>query len=200
MNSIGADFARMMALGFRQYLVVGHPRSGTGYAAWLFQQHGLDVRHEAMGAHGTSSWQFAVHDADYPFTFDHSTKANHIFGTVIHIIREPMDAIASILHTEQASEEFRSRYVTLYGTALERAIQSYIGWNRMLLAQRADLRCKTETLHLELCSLLSCDHPVTPVRQNAREHAGIDEGDLLALPEGLKYELSKLTHYYNTLP
>ena len=39
-------------------LAVGHPRCGTGYAASLLQQFGLDVGHERAGRDGLSSWMF----------------------------------------------------------------------------------------------------------------------------------------------
>ena len=47
----------------RPLLFVGHPRSGTGFAAELSAQFGLDIGHERDGADGISSWMFAV-DAD----------------------------------------------------------------------------------------------------------------------------------------
>jgi rhodanese-related sulfurtransferase len=45
---------------FRPLLIAGHPRTGTGYAAALCRQLGVDVGHEKLGASGISSWMFAV--------------------------------------------------------------------------------------------------------------------------------------------
>lgn len=182
--------------GKRQFLVVGHPRSGTGYAAWLLQQRGFDVGHERMGEHGTSSWLFAVHQGPYPFTFDNTCRDRFKFEQVIHIIREPVAAIASVFHTEHGSEEFRSRYLTLYGDPLTRAVQSYIGWNRLIASKRVDVVRKTETLH----TLLNVTR--TPAeRVNSRQHEPLTLDDIRSNIDGaLFYELMKLIAQYNNLP
>ena len=43
----------------KKILVVGHPRTGTGYAAKLLQSWGLDVQHEKMGKDGTVRLEFS---------------------------------------------------------------------------------------------------------------------------------------------
>src|SRR6185437_5691190 len=48
-------------------LITGHPRSGTGSAAALCRQFGLDVRHEEVGEDGIASWMMAVDDWNIPY-------------------------------------------------------------------------------------------------------------------------------------
>lgn len=181
--------------GRRQFLVLGHPRSGTAYAAWVLRQCGYDVGHERMGAHGTASWMFAVHNGPYPFTFDGSYRGRFKFEQVIHIVREPLAAIASILHTEQGSEDFRSRYVNLYGTPMEKAVQSYLGWNKLIAAGRVDLLCKTESLaaHFGVTATPS-------ERVNAREHPALTMDEISeAIAPALAFELQKFVTLYTAL-
>jgi hypothetical protein len=80
-----------------RFLVVGHPRSGTRYMAELLQAFGYDVKHEAVGNDGTSCWCWSTHDPTPPWA---PGPRREIFGTVIHVLRHPLHAIASIALTD----------------------------------------------------------------------------------------------------
>ena len=86
-----------------KYLISGTPRSGTGFMSQLMSSAGIPIGHEMffgmpghgyypINAQGDSSWM-AV-----PFiqNFD---------AIVIHIVRNPLDNIASLIHRNTFSEE-----------------------------------------------------------------------------------------------
>lgn len=121
----------------REYLVVGHPRSGTGYASALFRANGIDVGHEVMGEHGTSNWQFAVRSLAAGQALhlpDNILPSDVEFEQVIHLVRNPVNCINSTMFTEQDSEPFRGEYVNLWGTFAERAVMSVTGWRKLIRA------------------------------------------------------------------
>ena len=134
--------------------MLSHPRSGSGYMAKLFQSAGYDVGHEKVGKHGISSWLMAVYDPPV-WTFDHKRRDEYKFKTTIQIIREPIPAISSIALTESASVNFRSRYVLMYGNLIERAVMSYIGWNKLIQSQSPNYVWQLENAHKSLSSLLN---------------------------------------------
>lgn len=118
------------------FLILGHPRSGTGYMAQLFTALGYDVGHEKVGRSGISSWMFAVHADQLPYTFDGQTRGDIQPRYVLQVVRNPLDVIASMAHTvtEQPAWEFIQRYTLVHGTAPPeiRAVQSVIAWNRLI--------------------------------------------------------------------
>lgn len=90
----------MAARTKRDVLVVGHPKSGTGYMAKLLQAHGLGVGHERMGRNGIASWMFAAVTTSVPHSFDGSARALFEFHYVLHVVRHPLPVIASTAYTE----------------------------------------------------------------------------------------------------
>jgi len=179
---------------YKDYLILAHPRSGTGYMSALFKANGFDVGHEVMGSHGTSNWQFAVKAKEYPFDIDGIKRQDVIFDRVYHVIRKPIDAINSIAYTEQRSEEFRALYVPLIGNAFERAVLSYYGWNKIIASQLPDYTIKLETAQKDLHFKNGC--AIT----NTREHESLTDYELRfnLSPEILWY-YEKLNEWYNSL-
>lgn len=170
-----------------KYLILAHPRSGTGYMANLFKLNGLDVGHEYMGKDGTSNWQFAVCAEKYPYDVDGIRRQDVSFETVIHVIRKPIDAINSIAFTEERSEAFRAEYVPIIGNVFERAVLSYYGWNRLIAAQQPHKTIKLETAQQDLGFENGSDIV------NARPHDVLGEEQLL---NNISHEV---LWYYNKL-
>lgn len=74
-------------------LVIGCPRSGTGYMWKVLSKCGVRVAHEREGQQGIVSWLFTADSADPawgPKTTDYHFK--HIF----HQVRHPLKCIASM--------------------------------------------------------------------------------------------------------
>jgi len=156
----------------RSILVLGHPRCGTGYMAKLLQSFGLDVGHEKIGKDGVSYWGFAVFDDNWAktprgpsatYSSPWSGKKVYVrndfdFKNVIHAVRNPIDALPSILYQENIvknSLDFRWKHVTNHFsgkisgdanyTDLEKAILTLIYWNVLIIYQKRDLVVMVES-------------------------------------------------------
>ena len=128
----------------KKFLIVGHPRSGTGFMAKLLQSFGYDVRHEAMGKDGISSWMFAVKDYQ-PWTDKILNRKDFEFKYLIMNLRNPLDIVSSTYFTEEASLPFRKKHLNIVGlNKLEIAVESVIKWYRLIEEQRPDLIIKVD--------------------------------------------------------
>lgn len=178
----------------RDFLILGHPRSGTGYMAKLFEANGFDVGHETVGEHGTSNWQFAVKANEYPFPSDEFKRQDVSFKSVYHVIRHPLHAINSIAHTESRSESFRAKYIPLCGNDFEKAIQSYYGWTMLIQSQMPD---KTFTLD-NAQQVLGFKNPTDIY--NYREHPWLNEYDIKRQCNAVIWEYYIcMAHFYSDL-
>lgn len=84
----------------KRLLITGCGRSGTLFAAALWQRLGLDIRHErpvppngVMGADGVASWFMAADDPEPP---SGPSACNFRFDIVLHQVRHPLKVIASM--------------------------------------------------------------------------------------------------------
>lgn len=127
---------------------LGHPRCGTGFAASLLQQHGLDVKHEDVGADGVISWMQVARRRAGPWG---NTLADYPAGTKVFLVaRSPLAALNSVATENQQirSIGFRSqviwerRGIDLFvwdnQTAGE-GIYDYFGWAVMSMAYWYDI-------------------------------------------------------------
>ena len=115
-------------------LIVGHPRSGTGYAAHCFRQCHWRVGHEVALADGIASWQWAVDTKIVPWGY--AREGRPLPETVLHVLRDPADCVMSTAYTEQGSEAWRREHVKIpidhMSGPIERAIWSIFGWTRLI--------------------------------------------------------------------
>ncbi len=131
--------------------------------AHLLCAFGLDVGHERLGANGISSWMFAVDDDPYPFARNRGAelRRDKQFATVIQHVRNPADAIPSIMVENRhspVSYQFRRRHILKelgidldsYPDELERAGVSYLAWNRLIERMNPQLVVQVE----------NCEEPV----------------------------------------
>lgn len=141
----------------RKFLVVGHPRTGTGFAASLMRQLGLDIGHETDGSDGVSSWMMSVDDPENPWAGHPiaSSRSRLHWDFCVHPVRKITDAIPSIMREDQyapVSKDFRRRHILkLCGVDLagcksdfEHAVQSLVCWSRIIHATRPDLHFRIE--------------------------------------------------------
>jgi len=186
------------------FLILGHPRSGTGYMARLFTAFGYTVGHEKVERHGVSSWMFAVHADRVPYTFDGKTRGDIEPRHVFHVVRNPMDVIASMSHTvhEDRAWEFIACYALVCRNAPWhiRAAQSVVAWNRLIQGHFP----RPKVVHVENApaavhnflarngyqppSLSSVRLP--PTNYNSRPHPSVSREQIVAeLPTDLADEL-----------
>ncbi len=142
---------------YRPLLAVGHPRCGSRYMSELLTACGLDVGHERIGEHGISSWRFAVEDDRESSALDplSSSRKNTHFGNVVQFVRDPRTAIPSIVRENQRSEKsyaFRRKHIRgvfdvdldAARSEVEKAVLSYVYWNKIIERQQVNLRVRIE--------------------------------------------------------
>ena len=88
-------------------MCIGHSRCGTTSIAYYLKQMGHDVRHENMGNDGVSSWMLAVRDDKYPWG-NEKDKFRYYFKNIIHVLRNPFNAIPSIILEHKYSPDNKS--------------------------------------------------------------------------------------------
>ncbi|NDY93938.1 glycosyltransferase family 25 protein [Ideonella livida] len=142
---------------FRPLLISGHPRGGTGYAAALCRQLGLDVGHEKLGRDGISSWMFAVEAEDNPYAGDAVARSRRALAWqhLIQVVRDPATAAASVMRDSRyapPSYAFRRAQILRHlrvdldrlPNPLEQALWSVTSWARILQAQQPALVMRLE--------------------------------------------------------
>ena len=173
-----------------KYLIIGHPRCGTGFMSKLFSKNNLEVGHEKMEENGTSDWQYAIpNEKCFPWTT--GNREDYNFDMVIHNVRDPFTAIPSIVFTETpfpterswrtVSEGFRRKYVQFPdNNVIENAVHSYLGWNMIIERQKPDkvVRIEHAIEDLELQFEDLGDKKV-----NSREHKSLTKSDWGLLEE-----------------
>lgn len=167
----------------KKILVVGHPRTGTGYTAKLLQSWGLDVQHERMGKDGTSDWSLTAKGTSIwqPVSYD-----QYKWETIIYCVRNPKETIASLVYTEDIHEDsisFRQDKGNFngYENPVVTAINSILSWDS-LASNIADFTYRVEDESEKLFEFLKGKGlPVKraknePSKQhNARPHPTFDE-------------------------
>lgn len=194
----------------KDILILGHPRSGTGYMAKLMQSFGMDVGHEKLGEHGISDWMFAVRSDDKPW--GHKSNLDLEFRHIIHVIREPIAAINSIAWTEnlrKKSLNYRKRYVLIPDKVnpVRTAVYSYLGWNQLIKSWHPDLTIKLEAHPIHLFNYLKQHYPVQLNQAerpspfyNARQHTSFSYDQIMyRLDPPMADMLEKFINEYNSL-
>ena len=138
----------------RLLLITGSGRSGTTYAAKTMQAVGLDIPHEKVGAHGTSSLFFLVDSDWYPMLPWYPGR-NHVgerrsdfeFEHVVQIVRHPLKTIPSIgkIFNGLNYELFEEQGIIPKGIKNKMLRCAYMYYELNMLAEKqADLRVQLE--------------------------------------------------------
>jgi hypothetical protein len=192
-----------------QILILGNPRSGTGYMSKLLQELGYDIGHETMGKNGTSNWLYAVNDVPPPsFTWIPGSRNNYKFDIIIHVIRDPSTCIPSIAYTETdftkdqkkilqyESTQYRTKHTHINPSCtnhFEHAALSYIYWNKIIENLKPTIQISLENAVEDLKkyrNILPFDEnkKIDLERYNVRNHP-LGEEELKNLSPILKKEL-----------
>jgi len=167
----------------KKILVVGHPRTGTGYTAKLLQSWGLDVQHERMGEDGTSDWSLA--SGDKSLWQDVNFK-DYEWDIIIYCIRDPKESIASIAYTEDINNislSHREKWAKFKraNSRLVTTIVSLTSWNSMIMKLEPDFIFKVEDGQQNLFNFLKKrgfkvkkSKNIVPTDYNSRQHSNID--------------------------
>ncbi|MBT9313006.1 glycosyltransferase family 25 protein [Leptothoe kymatousa] len=152
---------------YRKLLIIGHPRCGSGYMSKLLNAFDLDIGHESMGKDGISSWMFAASDSSYPYFQDEYSRSNNdkFFQWIIQHVRDPRTAVPSIMRDNTfapKSYEFRRKHIfqefnidlNQAPSNFQRAVLSYIYWNKLIEKNKPSLIVKIENAESKLFSFL----------------------------------------------
>jgi hypothetical protein len=162
-----------------KYLIIGTGRSGTGYMSELFKSIGMKSTHEGMFT--SDGWKYVeevykskmLHNIEVESSwmaapFLDKEKLN---GTVIiHVTRNPLKTISSILSTKLLSDDLlkdkRNPFTLFiqnhmpkvfnYSNEVDRTVYFYIYWNK-LIERYADLTFKVEDKPDKLFEKLKID-------------------------------------------
>ena len=158
---------------FRKFKCIGHPRCGTCTVSKLLLKMGYKVGHESIDKDGISSWMLAVNEKSYPYGSiemkSNSMIDKYYFANIIHVIRDPLKAIPSIILENKypkynKSYNFRKEHIkkclninlpNIKGDdkdnftllqEVELAIKTYLYWNKICEMNKPSLVIKIEDL------------------------------------------------------
>jgi len=193
-----------------KYLIIGHPRCGTGFMSKLFKHNDLDVGHEVMGKNGTSDWQYAIpHEKCFPWTS--GVRQDYSFDVIIHNIRDPFTAIPSIAFTETpqpgeqswrtVSELFRRKFVRFPdNNKFDNAVHSYLGWNKII----EDQGMRTHIVRIEKAMEDLNEEAITKSlgdkKVNARNHSDMTKDEWGMISENMMKLLEEFCVRYGYEP
>jgi len=101
---------------YKRLLVTGTMRVGTTWMTKALWANDIDCQHECMGEDGSVSWFFSIDAPSYPYN-PHNAPARrtaHVgegrrndyeFGTVVHLIRDPLKTIGSMVSIMTTHEQ-----------------------------------------------------------------------------------------------
>ena len=165
----------------KNILVVGHPRSGTGYMAKTLSSNNILLGHECMNRDGISSWMFAARSDKVPYTSDNSVPSQYIFDNIIHVVRNPLDVIASMAYSVLPDDKVLNYmenyiYIDQQEDHIVTAVRTWIGWNRLISALHPNIIIQVERAFDKLESFLDVKLPIrsTSKKYNTRKHKKID--------------------------
>jgi len=173
----------------KRLLIVGCGRSGTMYTARLLNSFGLDIGHERIGPDGAIGWALA---GSVPFRNHRGEMPDpraYEWGTILHQVRNPLDAIASMMTHHRRVFEYMERELALepLGPRLRRAARAWLAWNRhceQLAAWTYPIEeIRPDSWHTDkLAAKVGVKVPRTwldlPQTLNHREHRAITWADL----------------------
>ena len=111
------------------FLITGCGRSGTVYMSKVLRQAGLDVGHEKLGKDGAVSPLWLVKDRRYPAYHQQGPRPE--FDIILHQVRHPLKAIASLTTTAPKSWKWLLKHVPIDPNAhvLQMAAEFWLHWN-----------------------------------------------------------------------
>ena len=153
----------------KRFLLVSHPRCGTGFMSEIFKSYGFDIPHERIGKDGTSCWFYGVTDKIPEFGkkyLDGKIRNDFTFKTIIHNVRNPLTAIPSIYFTETPNEgnkkhwaykfmveslNFRKKILGINDDNIYNlTVKSFLGWNELIKTNGVDEVFRIEDItHIE---------------------------------------------------
>ncbi len=156
-------------------VVLGHPRSGTGFMAGLLAAgYHLDVKHERMGTDGISAFQWAAGDTEEIWGCP-AREVDLEQHRVIQVVRDPFKCIMSSAYVvSEESWTWMRRHIDLptvmHFSKLELAAMAVCRWNELIAPQTHDL-VRLESVEEDVQRIFGpFKHTVMNVDRNGRNH------------------------------
>lgn len=150
------------------FLILGHPRSGTGYISKLFSGYGIHIGHECIGKNGISCWTFATLNCNHFYGrpnvgeqgINKTCRQDLTYKHLIQNIRNPFDVINSVYFTESSSFSHAFRMMNAVPKIdedldlLSQTILSVVRWNEMIQELNPEKVFKVESCEAEVSTYL----------------------------------------------
>ena len=164
-------------------LVLGHPRSGTGYTAHCFRQCGWDVGHEKRGRDGIASWMWAA-PGEWSVPWGDPRGDTPLPETVLHIMRNPAACVSSVAYTELNSEPWRSGWIRIPEDCgvIERAVWSIYGWSQLIESNHPTHWAQLEWVEKTVRRITGVKPRGLPASVNSRMHCQVSADEIKATP------------------
>ena len=174
----------------RPMLITGHSRAGTAYMSALARYYGMDMRHEALGKSGVSSWMMAPPAWRVPFHRGWANRGRlwYRFDRVIEVVREPLAHIASVAFAENHGSKdrrtglyWRAQWtpIDMNANTVRQAVQSIVGWHEMIRVWLTGaVIMHMERARFDMAKMLGRDPVDGPGIVNARKHRPVTWKDV----------------------
>ena len=162
-------------------LILGHPRSGTGYTASCFRAAGWEVGHEIIGRDGIASWMWAVNSDEVPWGDARRNAACP--GIVLHVLRDPAECLCSVACTESDSEKWRMKWISIPKGLhlLERSVWSMHAWGALIRGNNPTHTCQLESVEETVVRITGNEiDPEYPTIRNDRFHSRASADEIKA--------------------
>jgi hypothetical protein len=190
-------------------LGLGHPRTGTGYTAFLLKSWGLDVGHEVLASDGIVAWPLAIEKGPFLYIKDIANKINP--ELIIYNVRNPKDSIPSIVYTEDTKEEslnFRIENGVIKSVnRVEMAINSILQWDKLISKKNPDFVYRIEDQSQNLFDFIvskGFEVEYTPSKEviNARDHESLEslKDEMLSVRPSVKKKINTFCIKYGYDP
>ena len=140
-----------------EFLITGHPRGGNASSALVCQSVNVDVKGEAVGKNGISSWMLAVDDKWSPYGDDTlgRSRRNLSWDWHILVVRDLNTAVPSVMIENKYAEQsflYRRKHIlrkfdydlAVSGDEITAAVLSIIFWTKIILEQSPALAFRIE--------------------------------------------------------
>jgi len=182
------------------FLITGCGRSGTKYTSKVLQACGLDIRHEAIGKDGAVSSIWALEAEKY--VGRHARGSRSMFDVVLHQVRHPLQAIASMTTARPESikwvEENTNQKYT--GDIIKWTSEHWLYWN-ILCEKQAVITYRVEAMReawTAISNILGINVPFPagiPTNINTRKHMTLSWEEIANHTDRVDLIRSKATEY-----
>lgn len=171
----------------KNFIIIGCPRSGTGFASQYF-----NIGHEYMNENGISSWCLVN---DPPLYGPSLKQVRKTFKNtkIFHQVRNPIDTISSFFSMSDNAWGYFEKVLKLNEESgrLKNGMLIYYHWNKLCL-EISDLTYKLEDIEKKF----PIEQNSIDKKTNSRRHPVFTENDFINED---KYLWDKIQVFYNSI-